>query len=145
MISWHKLDTFVFENPTFKVEYPDFFTVDTTELNEGRMSFRYVINGYFVVLRGFSSPRYELWDTNSVADSVESYLAELGNDTITMRDLHPGYFYLEGRSKKNEYKYYEQYVLGDEDIYIFELAYSPKLTDEQVKRLKELVHEWSPK
>ena len=30
VITWQKLDTFVFENPTFKVEYPDFFVPDSS-------------------------------------------------------------------------------------------------------------------
>ena len=30
IITWQKLDTFVFENPTFKVEYPDFFVPDSS-------------------------------------------------------------------------------------------------------------------
>ena len=145
MITWEKLDTFVFENPTFKVEYPNIFVPDSSMLLNGNMKFDYEFEGHTISLRTFSIVNDGLWDRETVADSIASYRAQLTNDTITMIDMHPDYFYLEGHSKDNRYKFFEQYVIHKDYLYNFELAYSPELTDEQIKRLKELVHEWSPK
>jgi hypothetical protein len=62
-----------------------------------------------------------------------------------MRDMHKDYFFLEGVSKEKRYRFYEQYVVDKEHIYVLELVYSGGIAENKVKLLKELVHEWSPK
>ena len=145
VIKWERLDTFRFSFPEYSVVYPDYFIPDSSMLLNGNMKFDYEFEGHTISLRTFSIVNDGLWDRETVADSIASYRAQLTNDTITMIDMHPGYFYLEGHSKGNRYKFFEQYVIQKDYLYNFELAYSPELTDEQIKRLKELVHEWSPK
>lgn len=142
MITWQKLDTFVFENPTFKVEYPNIFVPDSSQLDNRNMRFDYSFAGCEVFLKCFSYPNdANMNDSATVEFSVG--LRKLNEDSITLVDKHPGYFYLEGMDRY--YKFYEQYVVDKNYIYVLGLFYSPELTDEQVKRLKELVHEWSPK
>ena len=142
MITWQKLDTFVFENPTFKVEYPNIFVLDSSLLDNRDMRFDYSFAGCEVFLKCFSYPNdANMNDSATVEFSVG--LRKLNEDSITLVDKHPGYFYLEGMDRY--YKFYEQYVVDKNYIYVLGLFYSPELTDEQVKRLKELVHEWSPK
>ena len=68
---------------------------------------------------------------------------KLNEDSITLIDRHQGYFYLEGMDRY--YKFYEQYVVDKDYIYVLGLFYSPGLVDEKVENLKNLVHEWSPK
>ena len=145
MITWEKLDTFVMDNPVFKVEYPDYFKVDSTELNTGCICFYHIIGGQKVSLRCFSSPNDERWDTNVEADSAAYYRITITHDSLTLRDMHQDYFYLEGFSKEYNYRFYEQYVVDKEHIYVLELVYSGGIPEDKVKRLKELVHEWSPK
>ena len=145
MITWEKLDTFVMDNPVFKVEYPDYFKVDSTELNTGCICFYHIIGGQKVSLRCFSCPNDERWDTKVAADSAAYYRITITNDSLTLRDLHQDYFYLEGVSKEKRYRFYEQYVVDKEHIYVLELVYSGGIPEDKVKRLKELVHEWSPK
>ncbi len=145
MITWEKLDTFVFDYPAYKVEYPDYFVVDTTELSTGCICFYHIIDGQKVSLRCFSCPNDERWDTKVAADSAAYYRITITNDSLTMRDMHKDYFFLEGVSKEKRYRFYEQYVVDKEQIYVLELVYSGGIPENKVKRLKELVHEWSPK
>ena len=145
VITWEKLDTFVFDYPAYKVEYPDYFVVDTTELSTGCICFYHIIDGQKVSLRCFSCPNDERWDTKVAADSAAYYRITITNDSLTMRDMHQDYFYLEGFSKEYNYRFYEQYVVNKDHIYVLELVYSGGIAENKVKRLKELVHEWSPK
>lgn len=145
MITWEKLDTFVFDYPDYKVEYPDYFEIDTTELSTGCICFYHIIGGQKVSLRCFSCPNDERWDTNVAADSAAYYRITITHDSLTLRDMHQDYFYLEGFSKEYNYRFYEQYVVDKEQIYVLELVYSGGIPENKVKRLKELVHEWSPK
>ena len=142
MITWEKLDTFVLSNPTFKVEYPDNFVPDSSLLNNHNMRFDYSFAGCEVFLKCFSYPNDAHMDDSAAVEFSVGF-RKSHEDSITMIDKHPGYFYLEGMDRY--YKFYEQYVVDKNYIYVLGLFYSPELTDELVKRLKELVHEWSPK
>lgn len=53
VITWQKLDTFVLTDPTFKVEYPDFFVPDSSLLDNRNMRFDYSIDGNDVFLKCF--------------------------------------------------------------------------------------------
>lgn len=142
MITWEKLDTFVFENPTFKVEYPNIFVPDSSQLDNRNMRFDYSFAGCEVFLKCFSYPN-EAHMNDSAAAEFSVGLRKLNEDSITLVDKHPGYFYLEGMDRY--YKFYEQYVVDKNYIYVLGLFYSPGLGEEKVKNLKALVHEWSPK
>lgn len=142
MITWEKLDTFVFDNPAYKVLYPDNFVPDSSLLDNRNMRFDYSFAGCEVFLKCFSYPNdANMNDSAAVEFSVG--LRKLNEDSITMIDVHPGYFYLEGRDGYN--KFYEQYVVEKDYIYVLGLFYSSGLRDEKVEHLKELVHEWSPR
>ena len=145
VITWQKLDTFVFADPTFKVEYPNNFIPDSSQYDNGTMQFKYMFNGKPVILRCFSANNDERWDDNIAADSAVYYRQTITNDSVTLRDMHQGYFYLGGYTKDIGISFYEQYVVSKDNIYILELVYASSLDEDQVKNLKELVHEWSPK
>ena len=142
MITWEKLDTFVLSNPTFKVVYPDNFVPDSSLLDNRNMRFDYSFAGCEVFLKCFSYPNDAHMD-DSAAVEFSVGLRKLHEDSITMIDKHPGYFYLEGMDRY--YKFYEQYVVDEDYIYVLGLFYSPGLSEEKVKNLKALVHDWNPK
>ena len=142
MITWEKLDTFVLSNPIFKVVYPDNFVPDNSLLDNRNMRFDYSFAGCEVFLKCFSYPNDAHMD-DSAAVEFSVGLRKLHEDSITMIDKHPGYFYLEGMDRY--YKFYEQYVVDKDYIYVLGLFYSPGLSEEKVKNLKSLVHDWNPK
>lgn len=142
MITWEKLDTFVLSNPTFKVEYPDNFVPDSSLLDNRNMRFDYSFAGCEVFLKCFSYPNDAHMD-DSAAVEFSVGIRKIHEDSITMIDKHPGYFYLEGMDRY--YKFYEQYVVDEDYIYVLGLFYSPGLSEEKVKNLKSLVHDWNPK
>ena len=142
IITWEKLDTFVMENPTFKVEYPDNFVPDSSLLDNRNMRFDYSFAGCEVFLKCFSYPNDAHMD-DSAAVEFSVGIRKSHEDSITMIDKHPGYFYLEGMDRY--YKFYEQYVVDKDYIYVLGLFYSPGLSEEKVKNLKSLVHDWNPK
>lgn len=142
MITWEKLDTFVLSNPTFKVVYPDNFVPDNSLLDNRNMRFDYSFAGCEVFLKCFSYPNDAHMD-DSAAVEFSVGLRKMHEDSITMIDKHPGYFYLEEMDRY--YKFYEQYVVDKDYIYVLGLFYSPGLSEEKVKNLKSLVHDWNPK
>lgn len=142
MITWEKLDTFVLSNPTFKVVYPDNFVPDSSLLDNRNMRFDYSFAGCEVFLKCFSYPNDAHMD-DSAAVEFSVGIRKIHEDSITMIDKHPGYFYLEGMDRY--YKFYEQYVVDKDYIYVLGLFYSPGLSEEKVKNLKTLVHDWNPK
>ena len=142
MITWEKLDTFVLSNPTFKVVYPDNFVPDNSLLDNRNMRFDYSFAGCEVFLKCFSYPTDAHMDDSATVEFSVG-LRKIHEDSITMIDRHQGYFYLEGMERY--YKFYEQYVVDKDYIYVLGLFYSPGLVDEKVENLKSLVHEWSPK
>lgn len=142
MITWEKLDTFVLSNPTFKVVYPDNFVPDSSLLDNRNMRFDYSFAGCEVFLKCFSYPNDAHMD-DSAAVEFSVGIRKIHEDSITMIDKHPGYFYLEGMDRY--YKFYEQYVVDKDYIYVLGLFYSPGLSEEKVKNLKALVHDWNPK
>ena len=142
MITWEKLDTFVLSNPTFKVVYPDNFVPDNSLLDNRNMRFDYSLAGCEVFLKCFSYPNDAHMD-DSAAVEFSVGIRKIHEDSITMIDKHPAYFYLEGMDRY--YKFYEQYVVDKDYIYVLGLFYSPGLSEEKVKNLKSLVHDWNPK
>ena len=90
MITWEKLDTFVFDNPAYKVEYPNNFVPDSSLLDNRNMRFDYSFAGYEVFLKCFSYPN-DANMTDSAAVEFSVGLRKLNEDSITMIDVHPGY------------------------------------------------------
>ena len=70
--------------------------------------------------------------------------SEENGDSIMMRDMHEGYFYLKGETMEGDYRFYEQYVVEEKRIYILTLRY-PTTIEEEMERLFQFVHDWNPK
>ena len=143
MITWMKLDTLIYDNPKFMAVYPNYFKVDSLSGDSNVKLFTYSEDEDTIRLRCFAVGNSSQWNTEATADSIVSIRKFLGIDSLTMKDMHPGYFYLEGFSRVAPYSFYEQFVVDKDYIYVYELNYTSGLKD-RVKKLKELVHNWNP-
>lgn len=140
LITWEKTDTFVFEDYGFKVEYPNTFTVDTTD---AEVDFLYKVDDEIIYMRSYSISNEDKWDVQTAADSISVIRKEIRNDSVVMKDLHPDYFYLKGYNDEHSYGFYEQYVVDTDAIYVYELCY-PKRMEDRMQKLMELIHNWNP-
>ena len=85
VFSWQKLDTFVFENPTFKVEYPDCFVPDSSLLVDRNIRFDYSFANCEVFLKCFSYSNDAQMDDSAAVEFFVGY-RKLNEDSITMVD-----------------------------------------------------------
>lgn len=139
-ITWEKLDTFVSEDYGFKVEYPSTFWMDTTE---SEVDFLYAVDDELILMRCYSFSNDDKWDVETAADSIAAIRKEIRNDSVVMKDLHPDYFYLKFYNDERGLRAYEQYVVDKDVIYVYELCY-PKILEDRMRNLMDLVHNWSP-
>lgn len=139
-VTWEKLDTFVFERLGFQVEYPSTFMVDTAETE---VDFLYEVDDEMICLRCYSMLNSEGWDEQTAADSIVEIRKAIINDSVVMKDMHPGYFYLKGYNDERDLGFYGQYVVDKDVIYTYELCY-PKNMEDRMQRLMDLVHNWYP-
>ncbi len=139
-ITWEKLDTFVSEAYGFKVEYPSTFVADTTDRE---VDFLHVVDGELIFMRCYSMLNSDGWDEQTAADSIADIRRVVIGDSVVMKDMHPGYFYLKGYDEKRGLGFYEQYVMDKGIIYTYELCY-PKSMENRMQRLMDLVHNWNP-
>jgi hypothetical protein len=140
LITWEKLDTFVFESEGFKVEYPSTFMVDTTETE---VDFLYEVDDEMIYMRCYSMMNSEDWDEQTAADYIAQVRKAVINDSVVMKDMHPGYFYLKGYDDEKGLGFYGQYVVDKDVIYTYELCY-PKNMENRMQRLMDLIHNWNP-
>ena len=140
-ITWEKLDTFVFEGYGFKVEYPNTFWMDTTE---SEVDFLYAVDDELILMRCYSFLNEDKWDVETAADSIAAIRKEIRNDSVVMKDLHPDYFYLKFYNDEKGLGAYDQYVVDKDVIYVYELCY-PKVLEDRMRNLMDLVHNWDPK
>lgn len=140
-ITWEKLDTFVFESYGFKVEYPNTFWMDTTE---SEVDFLYAVDDELILMRCYTFSNDDKWDVETAADSIAAIRKEIRNDSVVMKDLHPDYFYLKFYNDEKELRSYDQYVVDKDVIYVYELCY-PKVLEDRMRNLMDLVHNWDPK
>lgn len=141
-ITWENLKTFVLdEDLGLKVEYPSTFTVDTTE--ESEVDFVYEIDDEVIILRCYAIENSETWDEQTAADSIAEIRMVIVHDSVVMKDMHPGYFYLKGYDDERCLGFYEQYIVDKDAIFVYELCY-PKWMENRVRRLMDLVHNWDP-
>ena len=140
LITWEKLDTFVFDEPGFKVEYPSTFMVDTAEME---VDFLYEVDDEMIFMRCYSIVNGDKWDTQTTADSIVEIRKDIRRDSIVMKDMHPDYFYLKGYNEERALGFYEQYVVDKDAIYVYELCY-PKDMENRMQKLMDLVHNWNP-
>ena len=139
-ITWEKLDTFVFERYGFKVEYPNTFWMDTTE---SEVDFLYAVDDELILMRCYTFSNDDKWDVETAADSIAAIRKEIRNDSVVMKDLHPDYFYLKFYNDEKELRSYDQYVVDKDVIYVYELCY-PKVLEDRMRNLMDLVHNWNP-
>ena len=139
-ITWEKLDTFVFERYGFKVEYPNTFWMDTTE---SEVDFLYAVDDELILMRCYSFSNDDKWDVETAADSIAAIRKEIRNDSVVMKDMHPDYFYLKFYNDEKELRSYDQYVVDKDVIYVYELCY-PKVLEDRMRNLMDLVHNWNP-
>lgn len=140
MITWENLKTYVFWEQGFKVEYPSTFTVDTTGQE---VAFIHEEDGELIFLRCYSIKNIDKWDEQTAADDIAAIRKQYVNDSVVMKDMHPGYFYLKGYDDERGMGFYEQYVVDKDVIYVYDLSY-PKWMESRVRRLIDLVHNWDP-
>ena len=134
-----KLLTYVYKDSLFVVQYPDKFKKNTEE--EDKVTFDYHTERGFVTLSCYTALNDEHWDSNSGADSIAAMLKANYNDTVMMKDIHDGYFYLKTEGSDGSFRTYEQYVIENDTIYILALTYSPNIEND-IQRLFQLVHDW---
>ena len=140
LVTWEKLDTAVFEEWGFKVEYPSTFFVDTTE---AEIDFRCQIDDRLIFMRCYSMENADAWDVPTAADSIAKIRKAVINDSVVMKDLHPDYFYLKGYNDERALGFYGQYVVNKDVIYTYELCF-PKDMEDRMQNLMDLIHNWNP-
>lgn len=141
LISWEKLDTIVVGDGLFKLEYPDCFELDE-EADDSSVTVTYKgITGLFLMANAEKNPYH--WDADTLAEFIVRDRKAEGNDSIIMKDMHDGYFYLKGIMGSTRFRFYEQYVVYHELIYKLTLVY-PSNMERKMENLFRLVHDWHP-
>lgn len=85
------------------------------------------------------------WSVQGAADSLTMVREIQEGDTVTMKDMHDGYFYLKGHSRSHDYSFYEQNIIDGRYIYSLCIFYPYYMNDEEVQNIIKLVHDWNPK
>ena len=143
VIGWERTNTIDVGNGLFSVEYPDIFVPDSSDNLHSRLLLVDTI-GKGMEMIVYSLKNSEKWDAETTAELIAMARSEENGDSIMMRDMHEGYFYLKGETAEGDYRFYEQYVVEEERIYILTLSY-PTTIEEEMERLFLLVHDWNPK
>ena len=143
LIGWERTNTIDVGNGLFSVEYPDIFVSDSSDNLHSRLLLVDTI-GKGMEMIVYSLKNSEKWDAETTAELIAMARSEENGDSIMMRDMHEGYFYLKGETAEGDYRFYEQYVVEEERIYILTLSY-PTTIEEEMERLFLLVHDWNPK
>lgn len=145
-----KLAKYVYGDSLMVIEYPDFFEVQEGAVDEPDDQSVYFIHDTdsgFIYLRAMITITDNHWSTEQWADTLASIGSKVYGDTILVKGVHPGYFYLKGKHDE-EFgggRFYQQHIVQGDTIYMFSLFYSPVFKDEDVQRLTQLVHYWNPR
>ena len=143
VITWEKLDTVVIDDGLLTFEYPDCFQLDDSVCGDSDVTVSYKDKADLFLTASVTPNEMHL-NTDELVDYMVNLINEEGNDTVTMQDMHDGYFYLTCEAKRIRYKSYEQYVVDHDLIYKLCLMY-PSDFESKVRKLKEYVHGWNPK
>ena len=143
VIGWKRTNTIDVGNGLFRVECPDIFAPDSSDNIHSRLLLVDTI-GKGMEMIAFSLKNSGKWDTETAAELIAMAKSEENGDSIMMRDMHEGYFYLKCETAEGDYRFYEQYVVEEKRIYILTLRY-PTTIEEEMERLFQLVHDWNPK
>ena len=141
VISWEKLDTIVVGDELFKLEYPDCFKLDE-EADDSSMTVTYKGDSCLFMMANAEKNPYH-WDVDTLVEFVVRDRKADGNDSIVMKDMHDGYFYLKGFMGGTGFCFYEQYVVYHELIFKLTLVYPPNM-ESKMENLFRLVHDWHP-
>lgn len=145
-----KMAKYVFGDSLMTVPYPDFFKVQERgedDPDDPNVCFVHTTDSGMIYLRAIVSANKDHWSTEQWADTLVWLGQECYGDSIMMKDMHPGYFYLKGEHNE-EYgggRFYQQYIVEEDTCYVFSVFYSRIFKDEDVKRLIQLIHDWNPK
>lgn len=144
-----RLLTYVYGDSLMTVHYPDFFEIQRgalEEANDASVFFVYNTDSGFIYLRATYMLNDQHWGTEELADMLASGGSAVYGDSILLKDLHPGYFYLKILHQQEDRGYtYQQHVVHEDTVYMLSLYYSANFRDEDVQRLIQLVHDWEPK
>ena len=144
-----RLLTYVYGDSLMTVHYPDFFEIQRgalEEANDASVFFVHNTDSGFIYLRATYMLNDQHWGTEELADMLASGGSAVYGDSILLKDLHPGYFYLKILHQQEDRGYtYQQHVVHEDTVYMLSLSYSANFRDEDVQRLIQLVHDWEPK
>ena len=150
-----RLDTaqiakYVYGDSLMTVPYPDFFEVQEKgedDPDDPSVFFVHATDSGMIYLRAMVSTNDHHLSTEQLADTLVRLGRECYGDSIMMKDMHPGYFYLKGEHNEDYGggMFYQQYIVEGDTCYTFSVFYSPIFKDEDVQRLTQLVHDWNPK
>lgn len=142
-IRWNILYEVNVGDGLLKLEYPDCFELDDSICGDSDVTMSYKGEADLFLTASVIENKMHL-NTDELADSMVNQINEEGNDTVTMQDMHDGYFYLTCEPMRTRYRSYAQYVVDHDLIYRLCLMY-PSHFESKVRKLKEYVHGWNPK
>jgi hypothetical protein len=142
VITWNKLDTVVISDGLLKLEYPDCFELGDRVCGDSDVTVSYKGEENLFLTASVIANEMHL-NTDELAEYMVNLINEEGNDTVTMQDMHDGYFYLTCMPKRSSYRSYEQFVVDHDFIYKLCLMF-PSYLENKLRKLKEYVHGWNP-
>lgn len=145
IITWHKVDTIVLSDTIFKIACPDCFEV-RKDLQAGDSSLVLMHKEREdMYMLAYVTENRRRWNCQEAADTISLIRNTQEGDTVMMKDMHDGYFYLKGNSRQHDYKFYEQHIVDSAQIYSLCFFYPYYMNDDEVQNILKLVHDWNPK
>jgi hypothetical protein len=92
-IRWNILYEVNVGDGLLKLEYPDCFELDDSINGDSDVTMSYKGEADLFLTASVIENKMHL-NTDELADSMVNLINEEGNDTVTMQDMHDGYFYL---------------------------------------------------
>lgn len=145
VITWQKVDTVLLGDTIFKIACPDCFE-ERKDLHAGDNSIVLMHkerDDMYMLVYTYENQRK--WNCQEAADSLSYIRNTQEGDTVMMKDMHDGYFYLKGNSRQHDYKFYEQHIVDSAQIYSLCFFYPYYMNDDEVQNILKLVHDWNPK
>ena len=145
IITWKKADTIIMGDTVFTITCPECFEVlEDLSLTDSIVVLKYK-GEESIELIAYVTKNLMNWSVQGAADSISMVREIQEGDTVTMKDMHDGYFYLKGLGRSRKYNFYEQHILDEGCIYTLILIYPTYKKDEEMQNILRLVHDWNPK
>ena len=145
VITWQNVDTIVLSDTIFKIACPDCFEV-RKDLQAGDSSLVLMHKEREdMYMLAYVTENRRRWNCQEAADTISLIRNTQEGDTVMIKDMHDGYFYLKGHSRSREYNFYEQHVADSAQIYSLCFFYPYYMNDDEVQNILNLVHNWNPK